>query len=400
LFLVPLFFVSMASPAFAELSFTPSISLREEYNDNIFLTADEEEGDFLTTVSPAVDLAYVYRGLDIALDYRLNFDFYAYNPDFNEVRQLGRLDSTVSPYRDVFFIKVSDVYKRVPIDERRQVVVDNVLANATDTNRFLVNPYLEYPLSSTLRARLGYTYENIWYKETDGDDAENNSADLSIIKEVSPKITASLMYTYLSHRPERTEDYDRQDAGFGIKYKVSPRLSLDAGAEQTRFDYKAGTHLDSTSWKIKAGYLFTEALAFSAGYSEGFSDSVNVGAYKRKAATGAVTYKGKNTVSLTAFSNTDDYITIDREDRSRGATLASGIQLTPRITGVFSGKYTYYEFLPGEERVDRYSLALSLNYKLRTIAATLGYTHNLSDSTIDANDYRSNTAWLQVRLAI
>jgi len=281
------FFVSMISVSRAELSLIPTISLREEYNDNIFLAPYNEEDDFLTTISPAIALTYAAAGMDLSLDYRLDFDFYAYNADRNEIRQLGRFESTVSPYRDIFFIKVSDVFARVPIDVRRQVALDNLLTNTTDSNRFIVNPYLEYPLSETFRARVGYTYENVWYATGVGDDAENNSADLSIIKEISSKMTASLTYTYLSHRPDRTEDYDRQNAGLGIDYKISPKLSLNVGAGQTWFAYKTGTELDSTIWNIKADYLLTESLALSAGYSESFADSVNVGAYKRKSSTGA-----------------------------------------------------------------------------------------------------------------
>jgi len=400
LVLSPFFLVSMISLALAELSLTPTISLREEYNDNIYLTAYDEEEDFLTTISPAIALTYVARSLDLALDYSLHFDFYKYNTDRNDIRQLGRLETTLSPYRDVFFIRVSDVYARVPIDERRQVALDNILTNTTDSNRFIVNPYLEYPLSGTFRARIDYTYENFWYEEEEGDDAENNSAALTLIKEISSKMTASLAYTYLSHRPVRTEAYDRQDAGISIDYKLSPKLSLDAGAGQTWFEYKIGTELDSFVWNIKADYLLTESLALSAGYAEFFSDSVSVGAYKRKSSTGSISYSGKSTLTLSGFRNIDKYIITDREDRSRGVALGSSIPITSRITGVLTGRYIHYEFLPEEENVDRYGLGLSFNYILRMLTATLGYTHNLSDSDVEFNDYRNNIAWLQLRLTI
>ncbi len=394
------FFVNMVSLSRAELSLTPAISLREEYNDNLFLTAYDEEGDFLTVVSPAIALTYVAGRLDLSLDYRVDFDFYSYNPDRNDIRQLGRFESTVSSYGDVFFIRVSDVFARIPIDVRRQVALDNILTNTTDSNRFIVNPYLEYPLSETFRTRVDYTYENIWYEEEEGDDAENNSATVSLIKDLTSKMTASLAYTYLSHRPDRTDEYDRQDAGFSIDYKLSPKLSLNAGAGRTWFKYRIGTELDSAVWNIKADYLLTESLALSAGYSEGFSDSVNVGAYKRKSSTASISYSGKSTLSLSAFRNIDNYIIANREDRSRGVTLGSSIPLTSRITGRLTGRYIYYEFFPDDENVDRYSLGLSFIYSLRMLTATLGYTHNLSDSDIEANDYRNNIAWLQVRLTI
>ncbi len=400
IFLVLLFYAGSPRLSAAEVSITPSIAVREEYNDNIFLTGYQEESDFLTTVNPAVTLTYVTDREDLALDYRLYFDSYADNSDLNDVRQIGSLDSTTSLYRDVFFLAVSDLYTRVPIDERRQVAFDNLLANTTDTNRLTVNPYIEYPLSGTLVARAGYTYENLWYEEEAGDSAENSSADLSLTKELSPRLSASLSYYFTARRPERTEAYDRQDAGAGIDYSISPKLSLRAGAGQTWFDYKSGLQLDSVVWNVDAEYTLVKSLVVSAGYSEGYSDSVNVGAYKRKAATGMIRYSGKNTVSLSVFRNTDRYLTVDREDRFEGITLDTSVPVTARITGVLRGRYVNYEFLPEEEVVDRYNIGLSFNYAVRAVTATLGYTHNLSDSNVDVNDYRNNIAWFQVRLTI
>jgi len=113
-----------------------------------------------------------------------------------------------------------------------------------------------------------------------------------------------------------------------------------------------------------------------------------------------ISYSGKSTVTLRAFRTVDKYIIADREDRSRGVALGSSIPLTSRITGTLTGRYTYYEFFPQEENVDRYGLGLSFNYSLRLLTATLGYTHNLNDSDMEADDYRNNIAWLRVRLTI
>ena len=43
LFTLGIFCFLLSSPVWAEFKLTPSISLREEYDDNIFLTADDEE---------------------------------------------------------------------------------------------------------------------------------------------------------------------------------------------------------------------------------------------------------------------------------------------------------------------------------------------------------------------
>lgn len=175
LLLAVVMFISLVSLSWAEFRITPSISIREEYNDNIFLTNTDEEEDFITTINPSLNLTYNTSILTLALDYGLDFKFYVNNSDRNQTSlsntQRARLDTTISAYRDIFFIKIFDEYKRVPIDERRQIAYDNIFVNMTDSNTLLINPYFEYPITQTIKARIAYTYENIWYKEEEGDDS-------------------------------------------------------------------------------------------------------------------------------------------------------------------------------------------------------------------------------------
>lgn len=401
LFFIFVIIIGFASLSWAELKLTPSISIREEYNDNIFLTPNNEEDDFITSIYPAINLTYDTNLLNLSLDYGFNFRFYMHHSDQNETdltnTQRAKLETTVSPYRNIFFVKVFDEYKRVTIDERRQVALDNNFVNMTDSNRFLINPYLEYPLSGTLKTRIGYSYENIWYKVKEGDDTENHLGTVSIIKEISPKITTSLSYNYLLHRPKETEDYDRQDAIFGMTYQVSPKLFIQGDVGEVWFNFKNRENSNSTIWDIQAKYLLTDLLSLGAGYSERFFDSVDMGTYKRKAVFGNIGYSGKIPITLTAFRNIDTYPTVKREDRGTGVTINSHVPITPRVTGNLIGSYTYYTFLPENEKVHRYGAGLSLDYALRITTISIGYTYNLNNSTVDKNDYTNNIVWLQAK---
>ena len=401
LFFVLVFCLSLTDLSWAGFKVSPSISLREEYNDNIFLTPRDEEDDFITNIYPAINISYNSNLLTLSLDYGLNFWFYADHPDLNETNtQRAKLETTLSPYKDIFFIRVFDEYQRVTIDERRQVALDNIFVNLTDSNRFLINPYFEYPLSGTLKARIGYSYENIWYKAKEGDDTDNHLATVSLIKELTPKISTSLSYSYSVYNPKRTEDYDRQNAILGINYQVSPKLTLNGEIGQTWFDYEKTGTLDSLIGKIQANYLLTEIISLSAGYSISFLDSVEFGTYKSKAATASLTRQGNIPITLSVFKKTDTYLTENREDKSTGVALNSNLPITPRITGGLIGTYTNYEFLPEQEKVKRYGLGLSFDYALRITTVTFGYTHNWNNSTVDNNNYRNNIIWVQARFTI
>jgi len=401
LFALAIFCIILSSPVWAEFKLTPSISLREEYDDNIFLTADDEEDDFITTITPAISLGYDTERLKLSLDYSFIAWFYMHNSSENETSHNARLDSTLSVLRDILFLKVTDTYSRVTIDQRRQVVQDNRFVNTTDSNRFSINPYLEYPLSGTLKIKTGYTYENIWYRDEEGDDEESHLATAGLIKEISPKLTASLFYSYSIHDLKNdgdNEDYNRQDVVLGASYQISPKFSLNGSYGHAWLNYKERDNDDSDIWDANANYQITEAVSFKIGYALNFASSVDAGTSKNETMFASLTRQGTVSLSLRAFKQDDTYIEEDREDESTGVVATASYPITPSLTGRVTGLYTYDKFLPEDEKVDRYGAGISFDYALRLMTISLGYSYDRSDSDIDENDYTNNRAWVQAKI--
>jgi hypothetical protein len=400
LFTLTIFCFILSSPVWAEFRLTPSISLREEYDDNIFLTSENEEEDFITTVTPAISLGYDTERLKLALDYSFIAWLYMHNSRENEISHNARLDSTLAVLRDILFLKVTDTYSRVTIDQRRQVVQDNRFVNTTDSNRFSINPYLEYPLSGTLKIKTGYTYENIWYKEEEGDDEESHLMTAGVVKEISPKLTASLFYTYSIHDLKTkgdNEDYDRQDVTFGANYQLTQKLSINGSYGHAWLDYKERDNYDSDTWDANANYQITEAVSFKIGYARNFFSSVDAGTSKSETVFASLARQGTISLSLRAFKQNDTYIEQDREDEATGVAATASYPITPNLTGRVTGLYTYYKFLPENEKVHRYGAGLSLDYALRITTVSIGYAYNLNNSTVDNNDYTNNIVWVQTK---
>jgi uncharacterized protein (PEP-CTERM system associated) len=63
----------------AELTLSPSILLREEYNDNIFLDSSNKKDDFITSVNPAMILKYTSNNTLLDLSYSLKYEYYVKN---------------------------------------------------------------------------------------------------------------------------------------------------------------------------------------------------------------------------------------------------------------------------------------------------------------------------------
>lgn len=398
--LIPFFITTIA---WAEFKMTPSISIREEYNDNIFLTPADEEDDFITSIYPSINLIYNINLLTLSLDYGLYFRFYADHSELNDTglseTQRARFETTINPYKDIIFIKVFDEYQRISIDERQEIALDNPFVNMTDSNRFLINPYIEYPLSGTLKTRVSYTYENLWYKEEIGDNTTIHIFAAGLTKELSSRISASFSYAYFIHQAEETEDWNRHDASVGMNYQVTQKLSLAGSFGRSWFDYKDRAD-DFDFWNTSANYQLTDRIFLTGGYSRSFLNSVNVGTYKSDAVRVSLTRQGDIPVTVSVFKQKGVYLSEDREDKSTGVTVSAGYLITPRMTGRLTGFYTDYDFLPDKEQVKRYGASLSFDYAIRITTISAGYTHNDSNSTVNRNDYKNNVIWMQARFTI
>jgi len=392
-----------APPCRAEFSAVPGISVREDYNDNIFMTHTGKVDDYITTVSPFLRLSYLRSDVKLDLNYGLNFIYYIKNPVKNETSldqaQKAKLDTTVTLLRNNLFVKLIDEYVRVPIDRRRQVTLADTFVNQTDTNRFTGNPYWEYQASGTTKFRLGYSYQNFWYRDVLGDSLENHTATASLSKELSPNLSLTASYAYLWHRPTRTESYDNQNPSLGANWQITPKLTLSGSAGRTFFQYQSPLHPDSASiiWQAQANYLLKESLMLSAGYAENFADNVTLGTSKNSSSTASLSYNGRVQLRLSGHRTDSSYTDIVREDIFTGASFDSSLPLTQRLTALWAGSYESYKYLPEREHGNRYSTKLSFEYQLKIMTVSLGYIFNANESSIDTNSYTNNIIFGQAK---
>ncbi|MDX9710095.1 MAG: TIGR03016 family PEP-CTERM system-associated outer membrane protein [Trichloromonas sp.] len=390
----------------AEFRAAPSFSLRQEYNDNIYLERDKE-GDFVTFVRPSVSALWNTQVADLTLDLGVGFEKYWDNSDEDELRPAARLDSTFSLYRENLFLRVTDTYERVAIDEGDKGAVDNNLVNLTDSNRLEVNPYLLLQPLRTLRARFDYLYENVWYREDEGDDAETHRYSVILTQQLTSRISADLTGSFTQFRPKDAgrsllddtgeEEYDRKDAGFGLNWQVNEQLALRGSVGRAWLDYDYSDDYDSTLFGAQADYQISSAVSVGAAYQDDISASVEDGARERKKTSGYLAYAGRSKLRLTVFQTRDDYLEIDRRDDGMGATLDGEVPITNKKGIAWLLSYTDYE--EGDlEEYQRYGGRLELYHQLRLGRLSLGYTYNRNDSDIPSEDYDNNIIFAQVAL--
>jgi hypothetical protein len=396
--------------AIAKVDITPSVTLREEYNDNIFLTESAKEFDYITKLSPGILIEYSPgSSLDLSLDYRLDFRFYSRNSEFNDTSlkdtQNVNLRAQARPMNRVF-IDVSDNYKRVPTDVRRKVAADNAFLNMTDNNVFTVSPYTILPLSSTLSTKIGYGYNNTWYDSKENTDSESHTAFLTLTNRFSSKLSGELKYDYYKYltSEQKTsrllEDYAKHSGSIGLTYQIGQSLTLNGQVGKSYFNFETGDNKQDSFWDINVDYNIRERASLGAGYSTMLNDSSTSGVYISRKFDMYFKTETPIKLSINPHHSHDEYLgSDDREDTITGINANIAFSLTRKIDLLCDGLWEKQKFLPEDEKVRKYSIGSSLEYRLSTkITSSIGYRYNNSNSNIDSEDYKNNIVWLQAKV--
>jgi uncharacterized protein (PEP-CTERM system associated) len=396
-----------ASQALARLGVEPRLTVREEYDDNIFLDPDDEESDFLTTVNPALAARWDARYFNLVLDYGLELLYYRDHSEFDETSlsdtQRARAEMEILPGKS-FSIRVLEEYYRTAVDLRRPAVDTNPIVNKTNVNHFLLSPRYRLGKLPTLQATMDYRYDKYNYDspneddtvgdDTEGDDNLSHVFTLNLARQMSERLVLTMNAAHHIYHAEIDEDFNRQDLTAGFNFKAGPRLTLRGDGGASWIDFEDSDDETTSIWSVGADFQATPRLAFGLAYSENYSVLVDDGLSKTRLASGRVGYASKIRTDFNVFAQEEDFQTEDRKDRSVGGALTLRIPLGERLDLRLHGRLAYLEFLPEDDDVRRASAGAALEYHRGLFKVSLGSDHHDSQADLDDDEYRSNVVFL------
>lgn len=381
-------------PVRAAFEYHPYLILEEEYNDNINLTDEDEEDDWITTVQPGIRLGYDSRSLTATVDYSLRYRFYQENDEesLDEFEDVQRADATALFFEGrPFTLRVSEVISRETLDES-----DDNLYSETDRStlyHLTVAPEYDWRLTPTLSLVLGYGYDRYDYAESAGNDSREHSGSATLLKMLSSSNDVYLRFVDIFHESDDEEDYERRDYILGVTYRLGGRTTIVLEGGYGDVEYDSGFEDDSTRWLADLSYSLSEVLTLSAIYSQDYALSAAEGLRElREASVGAIYRKESLSGSATLFWDNSDYIREDREDESAGLRLELSKPLARYTTLNLDGEYQrlWLDDPDADEDIDRFSVGTSLDYVYRRLTATLGYRFRINDSNLPGADYVNN----------
>jgi predicted porin len=269
--LILLFGFSPTAFAKYHFDFTPTISVSEAYDDNIYLSSTNEKSDYITTVTPGFNLNVVSEKSHLELSYAPSFVWYDKEDQNDTVRHSATLNFGQDLTQHLKF-DLTDRYIKSedPLEDTEDIEGIRNTRNTYQRNTALISlRYLFGPENSLtvdyrhstlenkdkalddgitqvpsakmiywfnvkngIELNYGFTKADFWRDDNSiaGDDYDGNSAGIKYIYRFTPHTKGSIGYDFENRNFDGvSEDYDVHTGSVGFDHAFSKDMSLTVG---------------------------------------------------------------------------------------------------------------------------------------------------------------------------
>ncbi|MEA1945835.1 MAG: outer membrane beta-barrel protein [Thermodesulfobacteriota bacterium] len=239
--LVGLVFVFSDGVIADEFKLIPSIAVREEYNDNILYTSSDEVDDWITTISPGLELIQRTERLDLNLSATVSPIFYADHSDFDDVDQnyRARGNYQLTSLMGVNATALYDVSNRPD----RDIETTGMLESVDERKRQEYGFGIDYKLTeiAAMTLSLGYMRDKWDSKDLDRQDLKAPTANLNFTYNLGQwweSTISRLNFGFGRYEYEYTDTYN-YFGSVGVQHWFSETVNLlvDLGVRYTDSDF-------------------------------------------------------------------------------------------------------------------------------------------------------------------
>lgn len=231
----------------AEVELVPSLSVSEEYNDNVYETAHHRRSDFITRVQPGASLRYLAPRLQGDVSYYFEYLKYARNSEGDEYNHNASLRGTVTLVENFLFLDLADRYRRTTLDvTRTRETESSLFLNQTDENTATISPYTLWRLGEKGTLKTGYRYTDVRYWG-EGIDRREHGAYAEFTREISSKLSLTAGYAFTRLLSSDT-NYNKHDAYGGFRYQYADNSFVYGQIGNTWQQFSYGRSTDYIFW--------------------------------------------------------------------------------------------------------------------------------------------------------
>lgn len=247
------------------IRFTPSVTLSETYSDNIYLANENEDSDYVTSISPELSLDFAVAPRNyFTLAYRGEFLSYADSENFKDNFHLGSLSfNSETPKGSHFKFGVSAEDTAVqPYSETEE-------SKDYTFQKFYGDVALV--LGEITEVGVAYSQDDRDFDEErySADDFKRGRLDLYVLYKGYTKLPLLLQYRYIDQdnndQGDLTTDFVSQTIFLGARWRPAARLSgaLRVGYTWAQFDESDVDDFNGYAVDTDLVYKFSDITRFS-----------------------------------------------------------------------------------------------------------------------------------------
>ena len=238
-FVTPSLWAQMAGPGKGNIKVGPVevhpfVGVAETYNDNIYQSYGglKKESDYITTLSPGIQLLLPVRRHSFQLDYRADMNWYAKNDETNYTNQTGGGAINLEFPGGLNF-SISNYYSDAVIPRKGKEVTG--ISGAADANRELpynandFNARAKYRFVDRWAAEVRYNNYDYRYKQAIDEDGtfNRNLYGGSLYYRFTPKVDALVDYNYstVDYKTTPINDNTNHSAYLGLSFDPTAKLN-------------------------------------------------------------------------------------------------------------------------------------------------------------------------------
>jgi predicted porin len=215
------------------VTLTPSVSISEEYNDNIFSNNANRQWDFITGVTPALTLVVNQPTVQLSAGYSLSADIYARNYDLSKGLNRQNLVASGSwAAAEGLTLFASD---RFAYDYNTNVLGSQGFSTGRQegwSNNVTAGMTWQVTRSNSLNLNVGYDLFR-FRGDGDGVDSDTYSLQAGITHDFSPRLSSYVNYAFSYIDAQGQDSSMTHSPTLGLSYQftqtITGRVSGGAG---------------------------------------------------------------------------------------------------------------------------------------------------------------------------
>ena len=390
-----------------QTTFAPQLIITEEYTDNIDLTNNDQEDDYITTISTSFTISFFEREKGAEISYSPTYSFYQEHDDNNTLRhnadlllwnQLSRNTRleitnnfnyteeaitedqfTIRSSREPHYTNTAGINLTSQFGPEDSISFDysyGILENEDEDiedneNHNGAIDLVFWPIENSMGVETGFTYTKGLYDISDNVDYWTGR--LRLLKRFSRHFDGFIQYTHLVMEYDGdTENYKLYEPSAGFNYTLTDNtfLSISGGYLTQDWEEQDDEERFNINGELNQTWLFQHGsinLSGSSGYDEELFGAENLGLDIYYQASGTATANPGRYYSIDIFGGfrKDEYLNTDDDREDETGWAGAGITAQP---------------------------ARWLNFRLE-------YNYRKVDSTINENEYIENRVFFRITLA-